>query len=293
MDRFVSLAAVWSWLPTFRAVAEAESVRGASLKLHIAASAISRTVRLLESHLDTTLFTRTGRRLTITPAGAQLLEAVRDAMRGVDDGISLAARCGIGEVRIATPATLASAIVTPALATCVAREPTLVPRIVFARRDTVRDLLRGDIDLACLTQPVAHRNVELVRLGELSLSVYCGPDHPLYCRRTIAQTDVLAYPFVAPPLSSDGVPTEGFPPHLGRKVGYWVDLLQTGLELCQAGRALAVLPDALASPQLRRVPLTIPNVPVFVVTRRPFGEMGIIERVAAAIAEYVRAVSPV
>lgn len=288
MDRSTRLVAVWSWLPAFRAVAETESVRGASQRLHVAASAISRTVRLLEDHLNAVLFTRRGRRLAITAAGTELLVAVRDAMRGVDDGLSLATSSEIGEVCIATPATLASTIVTPALARCVAREPTVVPRIVLTRRDPVRELLRGDIDLACMAQPVVHRSLQLVPLGELSSSVYCGPSHPLYRKRRISHADVLAHPFVAPPPGVEGVPSEGFPPHLQRRVGFWVELLQTGLELCQAGHALAVLPDKLASPTMRRLPFApIPNIPIFVAMRRPVGRVGIIERIVAALADHL------
>src|SRR5690554_4873240 len=80
----VSLATIWNWLPAFRAVAESEHLPTAAARLHVSAPALSRTVRLLEEHLEVELFNRVGRRLVLNSAGEQLLSAVQEAMGGLD-----------------------------------------------------------------------------------------------------------------------------------------------------------------------------------------------------------------
>ena len=88
MERLKRVASVWSWLPAFRAVAETQHLPTASAELDVSASALSRTIRLLESDIGRTLFERQGRRIVLNEAGERLLVAVRDAMRRVHDGMS-------------------------------------------------------------------------------------------------------------------------------------------------------------------------------------------------------------
>jgi len=90
MPRSRRIADVWNWLPAFRAVAEYESIHKAAVVLSISASALSRTVRLLESSLGAPLFVRSNGGLTLTAFGAEVLEGTRDAMRRVDDAVARA-----------------------------------------------------------------------------------------------------------------------------------------------------------------------------------------------------------
>src|SRR5579871_848755 len=80
--------ALWNWLPAFRAVAEREHVQGAARDLHVTASSLSRAIRLVEDSVGKELFARVGRNLRLTEDGHELLAAVRDAMRRIDDGIA-------------------------------------------------------------------------------------------------------------------------------------------------------------------------------------------------------------
>ncbi len=284
MDRLISIADLWDWLPTFRAVAEAESIRAASARLHVAASSVSRTLKLLEQSLGCELFHRTGRRLEINEQGRLLLGSVRDAMRGVDDTLQVVRGAHVGEVRVSTPGTIGSALVIPVLAACVAAEPTLIPRVEPASPTVIADLLCGQLDLACTTRLVAQRALRVTRLPDLTSSVYCGRGHPLWRRRVVTQAELLAHAFVAPPSSAEGIPVEGWPAQIPRRVGYVVSVLHHGLELCRAGHALGVFPDLLATTDLHRVPVDLVAASsVYVVSRRPLGEAGIVDRITAAL----------
>lgn len=64
-------------LQQFLAVADSGSFTRAAEALHLSQQALSSSVRQLESDLGTTLFSRDGRRITLTPAGRALVREAR------------------------------------------------------------------------------------------------------------------------------------------------------------------------------------------------------------------------
>jgi LysR family glycine cleavage system transcriptional activator len=76
-----------SALRPFEAAARLESFSRAAEELHITHGAVSHQVRALEEHLGAPLFTRHGKRVTLTAAGRSFAERVRSAL----DEIALAA----------------------------------------------------------------------------------------------------------------------------------------------------------------------------------------------------------
>jgi DNA-binding transcriptional LysR family regulator len=82
------VAAFWNYLPAFVAVAETEHLRLAAQQLRVSPSSLSRMIGLLEHHLGYTVFTRTGRRMTLNAAGHRLRSVVRQSMLLVDDAVS-------------------------------------------------------------------------------------------------------------------------------------------------------------------------------------------------------------
>jgi DNA-binding transcriptional LysR family regulator len=270
MDRFARISDVWSWLPTFRAVGETESIRGAAERLRVAPSAVSRTVKLLEAALGVPLVERVGRRIRLNDAGAALLGGVRDAMRGVDDSLASVVAQPRGKLVIATPGTIGGALVVPALAKLARRQPEVVAYVEALTDDATSRLLRGALDVACTTRPLAHAALRTVRLGALAASVYCGQGHPLWRRRAVPVAELVTYGFVAPPPDAAGVPVEGWPATAARRIEVVTSSLNQGLELCRSGRYVGVFPDRLTGGTLHRLPFSeIAPVPVYVVTRAP------------------------
>ncbi len=91
MERARRLSSLWGWLPTFRAVAEAEHVSRAAEALGVSPSAVSRMVGLLEDDVGQPLFNRVGRSIRLNDAGQHLLRGVRSAMRLVDESLAVIA----------------------------------------------------------------------------------------------------------------------------------------------------------------------------------------------------------
>ena len=65
-------------------VARTGSVRKTAERLNVSASAISRQIAALEEALDTQLFDRSRRRLTLTAAGEILIGHVRETLKGMN-----------------------------------------------------------------------------------------------------------------------------------------------------------------------------------------------------------------
>ena len=131
MDRLRNIANLWNWLPAFRAVAETGNVRRAAERLHVSPSALSRTVRLLEDEIGKPLFDRVGRTLRLNDAGEQLLAAVRDSMRRIDDAkLQIDTRVLAGPVTMRAPGTVTLAFLVPVVHTLGAEHAELVPVVV-------------------------------------------------------------------------------------------------------------------------------------------------------------------
>lgn len=96
MDRLVSMQ-------VFAKVVDQGSFAGAAAALEISAAVVTRNVADLEAHLGTRLLNRTTRSLSLTEAGQQYLERVRQILADIDDAeaaASFSSRRPSGTLRI-------------------------------------------------------------------------------------------------------------------------------------------------------------------------------------------------
>ncbi|MFK7985436.1 MAG: LysR family transcriptional regulator [Sandaracinaceae bacterium] len=287
MERATRLRSLWSWLPDFRAVAETEHLPSASKALHVSASSLSRTIRLLEEDVGQPLFDRIGRGLVLNAAGRELLGAVRNAMRGVDEALS---RIGpgqfVGEVTISVAGPFAPVFVLPALGPLRDAHPELCPRIVSVADDRVSlALTRGELDVAILDAPAAREGLSIRELGRVPHGLFCGAGHPLHGRANVTVEDIAPHPFVTPPPDPDGGSVDRWPLDWPRKVGLVVHQMQVGVDACASGSYLAVLPAPIGA-RAGLYDLGVPGIdgaPMFAVHRETLGDEGRVEAVLAAI----------
>jgi DNA-binding transcriptional LysR family regulator len=264
------VAELWNWLPAFRVVAETQHLPTASRRLHVSASALSRSIRLVEDRVGKPLFRRDGGKLVLNEEGQRLLEAVCLAMSEIGGRLDeLAETTLAGALRVSAPSAFVPFTVVPALRRLLETHTGLVPMISSLGSAAASDqLVDGRLDVALLDDPVPRRHLRIERLMTLRYGVYCGLGHPLAGAPRVGQGEILAHPFVAPPDLEDHWPSE-----LPRRIGLHVTQLAIGVELCAGGEYLAVLPDAIAErhrdgPRLHRLPLPIePDTALFAIYR--------------------------
>ncbi|HTJ82120.1 MAG TPA: LysR family transcriptional regulator [Polyangiaceae bacterium] len=257
---------LWPYLPAFRVTAELEHVTRAAERLGVSPSAVSRAVTELEREVGVALFSRSGRGVTLTEAGATFLRAVRTAMRIVDDGL-VAARdqSSVGTVRVAACEPFVTCFAPATFARLRRTYADLVPSLVRASESaTTTQLLDGSVDVA--VQRVAATDDDLVSdaLVELETGLYGRADDDPAGAATRSFVDV-ALPASVPALVGADRP---------RKVALVAPDFDVALSACLGGGVVAVLPVLLAREanddgRLRRIAASTRPLTLFAVRRRP------------------------
>ncbi len=155
-------------LNAFLLVAEEQSFTRAAAKLGTSQSALSYTVRRLETRLGVRLLARTTRRVAPTEAGERLLRTLRpalDSIAGEMASLTDMRERPAGSIRISTSAHAASHVLWPVLDRLLPRYPDIQVELNIESR---------------LTDIVAERYDAGVRLGEQlardMVAVRIGPD---------------------------------------------------------------------------------------------------------------------
>ncbi|MBD8879506.1 MULTISPECIES: LysR family transcriptional regulator [Rhodanobacter] len=113
-------------LRAFRAIAEQGSFTRAAAALDVTASALSQTLRQLETQLGTRLLHRTTRRVGLSEAGHALLQRIAPALNELDAAMDALRQHGdrpAGLLRITVPDVVATALLDPLLGEFMARWP--------------------------------------------------------------------------------------------------------------------------------------------------------------------------
>jgi DNA-binding transcriptional LysR family regulator len=170
-------------LEYFLAVVDHGGVTAAASALHLAQPSLSQAIRALERELGTDLFVRGGRGLTLTPAGAALVEPARRVLR--DLGVARAAVHGVAELAtgwldVAAHGLVALDPMTPVLAEFHRRHPGVPVRLHEPRDEDemVRLLLDGGYELAVAHLPVRRSGLQVVPLGSQEVWALLPPAGP-------------------------------------------------------------------------------------------------------------------
>jgi DNA-binding transcriptional LysR family regulator len=266
----------------FTAVAEEQHFHRAAERLHVAQPAVSEQVRKLELELGVRLLDRTNRSVSLTPAGAALLEDARRMLRLADDARVAAQRAHTAvteRVIVGIPADVLPPAVPRALRPFAAAHPDVEVRI---QRDDPLTLLdgvrRGLVDAAVVCLPAPVGNLRVAALGEERAMIALSASHASASRAEIPLEhldggDAMVLPRSANPAFQDALLATTRDADIAVRLVEVPDTSVEQLLLAVAdGRSMALLPasacDRHVVPGVRYVPVAdpVPTCSVALVT---------------------------
>jgi DNA-binding transcriptional LysR family regulator len=273
MSERAKLFSLWNWLPAFHVVARTQHLPTASRTLHVTKSALSRTIKQLETALGCELFVREHGGMVLNARGRALQASVDRVIATLARDLEqVASATTVRLFRIAVAHTVSQRVVVPAMLGALGGT---VPSLHGCEDAEALELVAvGDVDVAIVTTPSSSPKLEVERLGELARGIYCGTAHPLYDAPT---TQLGTHAFVA--RASD----EG-----AGRVSVYVNQEDSAIELCLSGQLLAVLPDIVveshvAQRRLRRLGDAERPLVLFAVRQRERRVSSELEAVVAAV----------
>lgn len=147
----------------FKEVAETGNISMAARNLYISQSAVSQSIKQLETALKARLFSRSPRGVTLTEEGKMLYEYVRSALGLIatgEDKLSQAQQLLLGTLVIGASDTVTSWFLTPYLERFHREHPGIRLKIVSGRSAKVLGLLKsGAVDIAFASSPSDQSNL--------------------------------------------------------------------------------------------------------------------------------------
>ncbi len=141
----------------FKEVAETGNISLAAKNLYISQSAVSQSVKQLETALQARLFARSPRGVSLTWEGQMLYQYVRSALGLLatgEDKLSQAQQLLLGTLTIGASDTVTSFFLTPFLETFHRQHPGIRLKIVSGRSAKVLSMLQsGAVDIAFASSP--------------------------------------------------------------------------------------------------------------------------------------------
>jgi len=168
----------WDDFKYVQAVAQTGSVRAAGERLRVHGSTVARHLDQLERRVGTRLFARTPRGMEITPAGAEVIEAL-DRVAGELEVVerSLKARGPLlrGPVTLAVTPALASELVVPLLGGLFESDPDL--ELAVTTEPALAKLQQGEADMALWLTDDPPEDLIGRPLGQVMACAYAAPGY--------------------------------------------------------------------------------------------------------------------
>ena len=262
----------------FTAVAEAENVSHAALRLHVSQPALSRQIRDLEDELGFPLLERTAKSVRLTPAGRTFLTEARAVLVRVGEAVEAARAAATGrrgELHVGYAPSPTVRILAPALRAFQAALPEVRVKLHdWSTEEMLAGLREGALQIAFLVRPtramLSGLHFEELAREELRLAV--PPKHPLARLRSVplaraAQEPLLAYsrkdfPEYHEILAAVFAASKSRP--------HVVEEHESGTSMIaavEAGSGLALVPQSLAcsiGSRLKLIPLSPPPAPLII-----------------------------
>ncbi len=253
-------------LKAFITVAEAGSFSLAAERLFLTQPAVSKRIAGLESELDTRLFDRIGRRVTLTESGRALLPRAQRILIEMEDSARAISNLSgkiHGTLRFGTSHHIGLHRLPPALQQFTQRNPQVRLDIRFMDSEAACHAVeQGELELGIVTLPPRPSASLTTRtIWPDPLGIVVSPDHPLTGRPVVRLSDLAQHPAILP---ASATYTRQIAERAFRELGLSLDValstnyLETIKMLVSVGIGWSLLPLTMLNPQLRE--LTVPEI---------------------------------
>jgi DNA-binding transcriptional LysR family regulator len=174
----IQRAPSWDELRTFVEVSRDGSLSGAARRLGLTQPTVGRHIDALEAALGLTLFTRSPRGLTPTPAALALephVEAMATAAAALGRAASGEAAADRGAVRVTASDVIGCEVLPPILAAFHAAHPGIAIELALSNRTA--DLARRDADIAVRMVRPTQSGLVARRIGASRIGLYAHRDY--------------------------------------------------------------------------------------------------------------------
>ncbi|WP_193074537.1 LysR family transcriptional regulator [Pseudomonas sp. FME51] len=171
MDRVTSMR-------VFVRAASAGSLSAAARHLGMSPAMATKHVNALEARLGVKLFHRTTRRLSLTEAGSNYMEACQRILPEIDEAEAAATSQRVkatGLLRMNVPLSFGTRFIAPLISAFSQRHPEV--KIELGLSDAQLDLIAGSWDLAIRIGRLADSPLQTRRLGDSCMLVCASPDY--------------------------------------------------------------------------------------------------------------------
>jgi len=280
----------------FVAVAEAENVSRAALKLHVSQPGLSRQIRDLEDEIGFSLFERSAKSLKLTDAGKVFLTGARAVLQHAEEAVQKARTVSVGtagEIKVGYAPSLTVQILPPVLRKFQEKFPGVRVTLQDLSSEEMLALLASKkIQVALTVRPPAKllRGLAFLQLARYAMVVAVAPGHPLAKLKAITLLQAASEPLI-------GLSRQDYPEYhsemkkIFTAVGRKPNIAEeheggTGIiAAVEAGRGIALVPSSLAcivGTRVKLIPLNpaLPPIAVGAVWRTETEE-GLVEKFIA------------
>ena len=256
-------------LKVFEAVARHRSFSRAAEELHLTQPAVSTQVRKLEDHAGLPLFEQLGKKIHLTPAGAQMLQSSREIIQKFQEAEEAMAQYkGVSGGKLNVSVISAGDYFFPRLLVEFAqRHPGVTLNFgVCNREELLAQLDANQTDLAVMVRPPTDGDTVAEPFAPHPYVVVAAPGHPLVGKKRIPVTRIAREPFIVREKGSDtwNSMEEGFGERIGElNIAMEIKSTETIKQAVMAGMGVSFLSAHTISRELRSGAIAVLDVAGF------------------------------
>lgn len=190
----------------FLEVARTGSVTLAAEQLHVASSAVSRQVALLEEQMGLVLFERRGRGLVLSSAGERLATGLRHTaleLQRLMEDLEGSQRQQPVTLRLACTEGFTSGYMTDVMSAFRRIHPDCgLAQVSTSPEGVSRLLLRGDVDVGLKFSVTPEAGLRIEHQQPAPIWLLCAPSHPMARLRRPRLADVVGQPLAMAPVGT-------------------------------------------------------------------------------------------